>query len=273
MARYRSRERSFGGLEEGIPRETYLLSHERKSHTPVSSSQDQQGRQSLPTATNTRTRYLIPGENGSLEPGERVLNYVWYTSESEEMLDQILTNANGHRHRVTLPAGEIREEVWAKQVARAVNDLPTPFAELVQKTTQPFVQAITDVTSGPPSSFSGKLIFVGDALAAFRPHVACSTNQAALHALLFEKVMTGAMTLQEWENQSLQYAEVTSLLSVVLGNMNQSDFWSLPASVFWFGRAWIMQWIRKRWLGVSTEAPHSLARRIPTSVSSIMKFR
>ncbi|KAL9115291.1 MAG: hypothetical protein Q9187_007332 [Circinaria calcarea] len=217
--------------------------------------------------------YLIPGENGSLEPGERVLNYVWYTCESEEKLDQILTNANGHRHRVTLPAGEIREEVWAKQVERAVNDLPTPFAELVQKTTQPFVQAITDVTSGPPSFFNGKLIFVGDALAAFRPHVACSTNQAALHALLFEKVMTGAMTLQEWEDQSLQYAQVTSLLSVVLGNMNQSDFWSLPASVFWFGRAWIMQWIRKRWLGVSAEAPHSLARRIPTSVSSLMKFR
>ena len=191
---------------------------------------------------------------------------MWYTSESEERLDEILTNTEGHRHRITLPAGQIREEVWVKQVARAVNEMPTPFVELMQKTTQPFVQAITDVTLGPASFFDGKLLFVGDALAAFRPHVASSTNQAALNALLFEKVMTGAMTLQEWEDQSLQYAEVTSLLSVVLGNMNQSYFWALPTSVFWFGRAWIMQWIRRRWYGTSAGRPHSILARATSNI-------
>lgn len=213
-----------------------------------------------------RTRYLIPGENGSLEPGERILNYVWYTSEPEERLHEILTNTKGHRHRVTLPVGEIREEVWAKQVTRAVNEMPAPFAELVLKTTQPFVQAITDVPSGPASFFNGKLVFVGDALSAFRPHVASSTNQAAFNALLFEKVMTGVMTLQEWEDQSLQYAEVTSLLSVVLGNLHQSYFWTLPSSVFWFGRAWIMQWLRKRWHGTSTGRPHSILARATSNI-------
>lgn len=191
---------------------------------------------------------------------------MWYTRESEERLDEILTNTKGHRHRITLPAGEIREEVWAKQVARAVNEMPTAFAELIQKTTQPFVQAITDVTSGPASFFEGRLLFVGDALAAFRPHVACSTNQAASNALLFEKVMTGAMTLKEWEDQSLQYAEVTSLLSVVLGNLHQSDFWALPASVFWFGRAWITQWIQKRWYGTSGPRPYSRLARATSNI-------
>ena len=42
---------------------------------------------------------------------------------------------------------------------------------------------------------------VGDALVPFRPHVACSTNQAALDALLVEKMLSGDMTLAAWESQ------------------------------------------------------------------------
>jgi hydroxymethylglutaryl-CoA reductase len=44
--------------------------------------------------------------------------------------------------------------------------------------------------------FDGKLLLVGDALAQFRPHVGSSTNQAALDALLLEKVLKGEMGLK-----------------------------------------------------------------------------
>jgi hypothetical protein len=50
--------------------------------------------------------YAIPGPDGSLEPGKRLLNVVWYLNESEASLQEILIDGlDGHRHRNTVPAG------------------------------------------------------------------------------------------------------------------------------------------------------------------------
>ena len=43
--------------------------------------------------------------------------------------------------------GKMRPEVWAAQKDYAKGLLPAPFSELVVKTTQPFVQCITDVSA------------------------------------------------------------------------------------------------------------------------------
>ena len=196
-------------------------------------------------------RYNIPGKNGSLVPGERLLNYVWYCNYPEgspELVD-ILTDTDGHKHRMSLPKDKMREEIWSRQKAYATEILPAPFAELVCKTKQPFVQTITDIASPQASFFDGKLLLVGDALATFRPHVAASTNQAALDALLLEKVMKGDMTIQQWEDQVLEYAHLTSLQSIAWGYKNQAGFFTFLSSVLWYGQALATQWLRKRWYG------------------------
>lgn len=124
-----------------------------------------------------------------------------------------MTDVDGHRHRNTLPIGKMREDVRAKQRAYGDEVLAPPFVELINKIHQPFITAISDTIALQASFFDGKLLLVGDALALFRPHVAASTNQAALHCLLLEKVLNGAMSFSEWEKQVMGYARVTRLRS------------------------------------------------------------
>ncbi len=122
--------------------------------------------------------YMIPGPNGSLELGERLFNFVWYTNmpeHSQEFVDA-MTEIDGYRHRATLPIGKMRLSVWAAQEARGREVLPAPFQELVGKIEQPFITAVSDIASPQASFFDGKLLLVGDALSLFRPNIGASTN-------------------------------------------------------------------------------------------------
>ena len=72
--------------------------------------------------------------------------YCNYTEDSPEYVN-LLTDIDGHKHRITMPMGKMRPEVWFAQKDYAKGLLPAPFAELVEKTAQPFVQCITDVSA------------------------------------------------------------------------------------------------------------------------------
>lgn len=128
-----------------------------------------------------------------------------------------MTDIDGRRHRSTLPIGKVDPQKWEKQKALALEILPEPFAEMVQKTTKPFISAINDREIAKPSMFDGKLLFVGDSLATFRPHVASSTNQAALNAQLLEQLMKGEISPEEWEAKVLAFASFTKVRSELWG--------------------------------------------------------
>ena len=92
---------------------------------------------------------MIPGKTGSLLRGERLLNYVWYcnyAADSPEFVN-LMTDIDGHRHRITMPIGKMRPEMWSAQKEFATEVLPAAFAEIVLKTEQPLVQCITDVSA------------------------------------------------------------------------------------------------------------------------------
>ena len=109
-----------------------------------------------------------------------------------------------------------------KTLAREI--LAPPFAELVNKTTQPFVATICETASVRASHLDGKVLLVGDALASFRPHAALSTNQAALNALLRGKVMKGEMALMDWQRTVLKYAHVSAARSRAIGTYFQGGW-------------------------------------------------
>ncbi|KAM0144605.1 hypothetical protein ACHAP3_000635 [Botrytis cinerea] len=163
--------------------------------------------------------YTIPGEDGNISPGHRQLNWVWYNQHpesSQEYID-VMTDVDGHRHRSTLPIGKVDPQKWNKQKALALSILPEPFAEMVQKTSRPFISAINDREIAKPSMFDGKVLFVGDSIASFRPHVASSTNQAALGAQLLERLMKGEISAKEWEAKVLGFASFTKVRSELWG--------------------------------------------------------
>lgn len=137
--------------------------------------------------------YAIPGGNGSLEPGKRLINWVWYCNypQASREYDELMRDSDGKTHHVTLPVGKMRKEILEQQRQYAQNVLPPQFADLVCGTEQPFIQAITDVISPRNSFFDGKLLLIGDAVAGFRPHTAASTSQAAFDAQKLHELMNG----------------------------------------------------------------------------------
>lgn len=193
--------------------------------------------------------YMIPGVAGSVKEGERLLNLAWYCNCTEEALADILTDVDGHRHQYTLPSGSMRDEVWARQKAAAEKILPSPFLELVNKIRKPFISVVSDTMSSQASFMDGKLLLVGDALTLFRPHIALSTNQAAFHALLLKRAMTGKITIPEWETRVLQYARANRLRAISWGAYFQVGWLSYLASEVYYRSELARQWLVNRWHG------------------------
>lgn len=132
-----------------------------------------------------------------------------------------MTDTNGKRHPITLPVGTMRPTVWSKQKSHAADTLPPQFAEAIQKTQQPFIQAITDVISPRNEFLGGKVLLVGDALAGFRPHTAASTGQAAYDANRLGEWMGGEIGEERYQELVMDYAREVQRRGVELGERSQ----------------------------------------------------
>ncbi|KIW94724.1 uncharacterized protein Z519_04701 [Cladophialophora bantiana CBS 173.52] len=171
--------------------------------------------------------YTIPGIDGAMEPGKRLLNFVWYTNfpEGERELEEVMTDNDGKRRRLTIPPGMMRSEAWEMVKQRGRDRLPPQMSEMVEKTKKPFVQCITDVITPTNSFYGGKVVLIGDALAGFRPHTVASTSQAAFDVLmLVEFLETGDHA--EFVRRTMEYARLIQKRGMNIGN--RSQFEKLP---------------------------------------------
>lgn len=122
--------------------------------------------------------YPIPGIDGSVKPGERLLNFVWYRNYlAGGDLDDLMTDQNGQHREISLPPGAVSDRHVAELRASALARLPTAFSELVCATAQPFLQVIYDLDI--PRMAFGRVCLVGDAAFVGRPHAAAGTAKAA----------------------------------------------------------------------------------------------
>jgi 2-polyprenyl-6-methoxyphenol hydroxylase-like FAD-dependent oxidoreductase len=105
--------------------------------------------------------YLIPGPRGSLTPGQRRLNWVWYLNAAAgDELDRVLTDKDGRRREFSVPQGFVSpgRADWLHDQARI---LPPLFLRLLEATTEPFVQTIHDLAV--PRMVFGRVCLTGDA--------------------------------------------------------------------------------------------------------------
>ena len=114
------------------------------------------------------------------------------------------------------------DELIQNQKSCAKKILPPQFAELVELTERPFIQAITDVFSPQTVFYDGRVVLVGDAVAGFRPHTAASTSQAAFHALELDKYLRAEnFDWKGFEMDVKRYAEYGVRHGIQLGNQSQ----------------------------------------------------
>ncbi|MCJ1476213.1 hypothetical protein MMC13_004879 [Lambiella insularis] len=180
----------------------------------------------LPPSSNRKNpltfpSYTIPSPHGSLRPGTRLLNYVWYWPCPRP---SAAYTRRDDRHLLPPPSPP-------GAVAHARQHMPTPFAELVEKTKQPFVAAVF---------CEGRVLLVGDAFATLRPHAGASSNQVALGALGLEGVVRGVEEvgqwewergLGEWEREVGWYAEEVAARSRLIVEWAMKGWWGIGGAV------------------------------------------
>src|SRR6266513_831782 len=151
--------------------------------------------------------YPIPGLDGALTPGERLVNFVWYVNVAEgEELDELMTGRDGVHRAVSLPPGAARDQAVTVMRRAAAGELAPPIAEVVAGVAEPFVQVVYDIAV--PRMAFGRVCLIGDAAFAVRPHAAAGTAKAAADgwALAAELAAAGGdvpAALARWERGQL----------------------------------------------------------------------
>jgi 2,6-dihydroxypyridine 3-monooxygenase len=151
--------------------------------------------------------YPIPALDGSVAPGRRLANFVWYRNYAAGAeLDDLLTDRHGVRHEITLPPGAARQGRLRELREFAAAHLAPQLAEVVHRTELPFVQAIFDLEVDRMAF--GRVCLTGDAAFALRPHAAAGTAKAAADAWALAEALaaTGGdvdAALPRWERRQL----------------------------------------------------------------------
>lgn len=130
----------------------------------------------LPSGTQI-IGYPIAGAGNDLRPGYRRYNFVWYSPVAADDLADMLTDATGLRHDVTIPPPLVRDEVLARMQEFARAHLPAPFLEILARSERPFFTPIYDHLS--PTFAEGRVALAGDAACVARPHVGMGVTKAA----------------------------------------------------------------------------------------------
>lgn len=159
-----------------------------------------------------------------------------------------MTDASGKLHHTQLAPGQVRPEIWEKQKDFAKTLFSNPYLEVLEKIGSPFLHLITDYCSPRASFADGKVLLVGDAATLLRPHIAFSTNQAAYHALLTEKLVQGHLTTEQWEYQVSTAAYLHWRRSLWFGEFFQRPIYvSIGSAVLFWATSAIAR--IRTWLG------------------------
>lgn len=124
--------------------------------------------------------YPIAGPGNDLRPGHRRYNFVWYAPVDSAELNDMLTDATGTLHPVTIPPPLVRDEVLARMQAFAKANLSLPFLNILARSERPFFTPIYDLLS--PHFTAGRVALAGDAACVARPHVGMGVTKAAADA-------------------------------------------------------------------------------------------
>jgi 2-polyprenyl-6-methoxyphenol hydroxylase-like FAD-dependent oxidoreductase len=120
--------------------------------------------------------YPVAGQ--SMAVGQRRYNFVWYRpAAAGPELNGLMTDADGvfHPHGIAPQQVSWRHIAALREAARA--HLAPQFAEVLEKTAQPFFQPIFDCVA--PQLVFDRVALLGDAAFVARPHVGMGVTKAA----------------------------------------------------------------------------------------------
>ncbi len=170
--------------------------------------------------------YPIPGLDGSVKHGDRLLNFVWYRNYlAGSDIENLLTDSSGVRRDISLPPGVAATHHVNELRAVAQARLPAPVAKLVCAAEQPFLQVVYDIEV--PKMAFGPICLVGDAAFVARPHAAAGTAKAAADAWALADAIQHnsdvATALSKWQPGQLALGKQLLDRTRAIGRRSQFD--------------------------------------------------
>ncbi|EDT38373.1 FAD binding domain-containing protein [Burkholderia ambifaria] len=166
--------------------------------------------------------YLVPGRDGTVEPGKRHVNWVWYRRLSYDKLPELFLSRDGTQRDGSLPPGAMRDDNRSELVDAGRNLLAPTLAALVNATHAPFAQAIQDLVV--ERMVFGRAVLLGDAACLVRPHTAAGVAKAADNAVGLAEAMQAFArgtafdaALSRWERDQQKINASLSALGISLG--------------------------------------------------------
>ena len=181
--------------------------------------------------------YAIPSDDNRIDPGHRLLNFVWYRNyPAGGAFEDLMLDRNGEQRPLTMPPGMVRDEHLEELHEAARRDLAPTLAEVVLACPDPFIQAVTDVTSDQMAF--GRVILLGDAAWVLRPHVAAGTAKAAADGWALLEALEAHdgdidAALAEWEQRQLEVARKGFAKTTAMGRAAQVDGTMVPGDPDW----------------------------------------
>ncbi|TKT69221.1 FAD-dependent monooxygenase [Aquamicrobium sp. LC103] len=173
----------------------------------------------LPTGTQI-VGYPIAGLGNDLRPGYRRYNFVWYAPVNGSGLDDMLTDAQGMRHDLSIPPPLVRSDVLGQMQDFAASHLPKPFLEILARSERPFFTPIYDHLS--PTFADGRVALAGDAACVARPHVGMGVTKAACDADALARHLAGSNVvegLEAYSRERVPLSRIAYELAQDLGRM------------------------------------------------------
>lgn len=121
--------------------------------------------------------YPMAGADGSIEPGHRRYNYLWYYPAPGDELTDILTDPDGKVFEYGIPPARMRPVHVDRVKENARRDMPERFHDAIMCADTTIVQPIYDVFSQKITF--GNVALVGDAAFVARPHVGVGVLKSA----------------------------------------------------------------------------------------------
>jgi 2-polyprenyl-6-methoxyphenol hydroxylase-like FAD-dependent oxidoreductase len=122
--------------------------------------------------------YPVAGSGNDTSIGRRAYNFVWYRAMPVgQQLSAVLTDADGIHYPQGIPPHKIDWRQIAKMREESRRLLAPQFAEIIEKTPQPFLQPIFDLISD--TLVDGRVALMGDASFVARPHIGMGVLKAS----------------------------------------------------------------------------------------------
>ena len=170
--------------------------------------------------------YPVAGAGNATVRGKRRFNFVWYRPARDEAdLAHLLTDADGVHHPLGISPNRVcwRAVADMRSAARAL--LAPQFAEIIEKTAQPFLQPIYDVSSARIAF--GRVVLMGDAAFVARPHVGMGVTKAAEDAMALADCISlhgaGAAAALAYQSRRLDAGQAVVERGRRLGRYMQSQ--------------------------------------------------